>query len=498
MRRLVAGLAVVLGVVAAAGCGDQEAAGPLDEALGYLPAGAPFVVAIDTDVEGSQYRALDRIASRFPFGEQAKESLRDSIADEEGVDFERDVRPLLGNPFVVGAPDARSVSGDREEFVGAIQVRDQAKLKDLIEKSKGREVDEHAGATIYRENDGDTYAVNEDVLVFGSNRRLLDSALDTRDGGDGMSEDDFEQALEELPGDALLRLYADVEGLIDADPSAKSAQRVKWVNGLRTLGMTAVVHDDSLEIEYRLRTEDVSESDLPIAPGDESPGVLRRPGEVAVGIHDLRRIVEFGEAAGRAVDPEGFDDYESGKEQLDSLLGVNIDDDVVAQLQGDTAVTVAPDGAFSVRAELEDPEGFRRTLAKLADVLPRVAGTLGSGEFGLAEPRPGQPLYRLTDSNGRNWFFGVIDEVFVVAPRPALARQLASATLEQVPGARGSVVSSADAEQLAEAAVSGFGTRFGLGEELDLGEVTRPLGDANSWTVASPDELRGRTTLEID
>jgi hypothetical protein len=491
-------LAVALGMVAAAGCGEQEAAGPLDEVLGYLPAGAPFVVAIDTDLEGSQYRALDRIASRFPFGEQAKDSLRDSIADEEGVEFERDVRPLLGNPFVVGAPDARSLSGDREEFVGAIQARDQAKLEELVEKSKGREVGDHAGATIYREADGDTYAVNDDVLVFASDRRLLDSALDTRDGGDGMTEDDFEQALEELPGEALIRLYADIGGLIDADPSARSAQRVEWVNGLRTLGMTGVVREDALDIEYRLRTEDVSESDLPIAAGDESPGVIRRPGEVAVAIRDLSRIVEFGEAAGRAVNPEGFEDYESGKEQINSLLGVNVDDDVVAQLQGDTAVTVAPDGAFSVRAELEDPEAFERTLAKIADVLPRVAGTLGSGEFGLAKPSPGQQLYRLTDSNGTSRFFGVVDEVFVLAPRPALARQLASDTPEQVPGARGSVVSSADAEQLAEAGLSSFGTRLGLGDDLDLGEFTRPLGEANSWAVASPDELRGRTTLEID
>jgi hypothetical protein len=296
----------------------------------------------------------------------------------------------------------------------------------------------------------------------------------------------------------LIRLYADVQGLLDADPSTRSAQRVKWVEGLRTLGMTGVASDDRLDIEFRLRTEGVSESDLPIAPGDEAPSLVPRPGEVAVGIRDLRRVIEFGEAAARAVNPDGFRNYESGKEQLDGLLDVNLDEDVIAQLQGDTALSVAPGGAVTVRAELEDPEGFERTLEKVADVLPRVAGNLGSGRFGLTKPEPGQELYRLRDPNGRHMFFGVVDEVFVAAPRPVLARQIASAAPEQVPGARGAVVFSADAGKLVEAAVSGFGTQLGLGRQFDLGEVTAALGLVNSWTVASPDALRGRTTLEID
>jgi hypothetical protein len=177
---------------------------------------------------------------------------------------------------------------------------------------------------------------------------------------------------------------------------------------------------------------------------------------------------------------------------------VNVDQDVIAQLTGDTAVSVAPNGAVAVRAELEDPAAFDRTLDRVADVLPRVAGLLGSGEFGLARPEGDEGLYRLTDSNGRNWFFGVVDEVFVLARRPAVARELASATPEQVSGARGSVVSTADAQELAEAAIASFGTRLGLDEELDLNRFIAPLGEANSWTAASSGELRGRTTLEID
>jgi hypothetical protein len=484
-------------VIVAAGCGDEEAAGPLDEALGHLPAEAPFAVAIDTNLDGDQYRALDRIAGKFPFGDQAKGALRDSLEDEEGVDFERDIRPLLGNPFVVGGVDPRNVDGKDNDFVAAIQVKDESKLGDLVEKSKANDVGERAGATIYREPDGDTYAVKDDVLVVASSRRLLDSGLDTREEGNGLSADDFDKALEGLPDGALVRAYADVEGLIDADPDARAAQRVEWVDGLRTLGLTGVATEDGLEVEFRLRTEGLSEDDLPIAAGDESPGVVQRPGEVAVGIRDLSRVVEFGEAAGRAVDPDGFGDYESGKEQLKTLLGVDVSKDVFAQLKGDTSISVAPDGSFTVRAELEDPGAFERTLAKVARVLPGAAEGLGAGEIGIAKPGPGQDLYRLTDSNGRNWFFGVVDEMFVVAPSAAAARRVGAASPEQVSGARGSVVSSADAEELANAALSGFGAQLGLGDDFG-GAFTRPLGASTGWLLASPDELRGSTTLEID
>src|SRR4051812_20743147 len=102
MRRF-ALLALLLPVLAAAGCGsDKGASGPLDKSLRYVPADAPFAVAIDTDLNGGQYRAAGEIADRFPFAGTAEEELKKMFERGGNVDFDRDVRPLLGNPFVVG------------------------------------------------------------------------------------------------------------------------------------------------------------------------------------------------------------------------------------------------------------------------------------------------------------------------------------------------------------------------------------------------------------
>ena len=54
------------------------------------------------------------------------------------MDLQKDVVPLLGNPFVVGAADASSFLGgsDGNGFVAAIQVSDEDKLSDLLEKHR--------------------------------------------------------------------------------------------------------------------------------------------------------------------------------------------------------------------------------------------------------------------------------------------------------------------------------------------------------------------------
>ena len=507
MRRLASGLVILLCGVAAGCGGTQEAAGPLDEALGYLPAEAPLAVTIETDVEGEQFRSLDRLLQRFPMGDRAEDTLRDLFEADSQLDFERDVRPLLGNPFVVGSPDARSLNreGGEDPFVGAIQAADKAKLDSAVAKSKPKELGEHAGATVYRDEDGDPFAVEDDVLVVASSRALLDQALDRREGDDRLREEDFDAAFEELPGAALVRVYSDLQALLEADPDSRAARRVPWVAGLRTLGVTAAAEDDGFAIDYFARTDEVGEDDLPIAPGEESPGVVRRRGDVAVGIRDLTRIIEFGEAAAKAVNPSGFNDYETGKEQVSQLLGVNLDEDVFSQLKGDTAVRYGVDGSVSVRAELEDPAGFERTLRRLGGVLPELAEGFGVGEFGLAEPEGENGLWRLADSDGRNWFFGVAGDVFVLDKTAAGARRLASAQPEQVAGSGGAIVAATDTGELADAVLDSFGSLGdGLGKgDLDLKDFkprdyTRHLADLVSSTSATPDGLRGSTRLRVE
>ncbi len=137
MRLLASTAAILVCAILAAGCnGDESSGGALESSLAYVPPNTPFAVAIDTDVEGEQYQSLEDILGRFPSGDALGRMLQDQIEQgADGVSYEEDVRPLLGNPFVVSATDPASFIDDSEDddFVAAIQVADSDALDGLIE-----------------------------------------------------------------------------------------------------------------------------------------------------------------------------------------------------------------------------------------------------------------------------------------------------------------------------------------------------------------------------
>ena len=64
-----------------------------------------------------------------------------------------------------------------------------------------------------------------------------------------------------------MRVYADLEAVLNNDPGSVDARKVKWIGALRTLGITARAEDDRIDVDFRARTEgDLSDEDLPIAP----------------------------------------------------------------------------------------------------------------------------------------------------------------------------------------------------------------------------------------
>jgi hypothetical protein len=499
MRRLLSTAAIaVCAAVLAAGCnGDDGSSEALEAALAHVPANAPFAVAIDTDVEGDQYQALDDILGRFPGGRTIGRSLQEEIErSAEGISYEDDIRPLLGNPFVVSATDPASFVGDSEEedFVAAIQVDDADALDGLIDKTDPDEQGEVAGATVYRD-DGTFFAVEDDMVVFGATQELLETALRRADGDDHLDEDTFERSLEGLPGEALARLYVDLQALIEQDPDTEAARRVEWVAALRTLGMTASARDDSFDVEFNLRTEgaDLSDEDLPLAAGDEAPRVVQIPGEVGLGLRDPSQVIAFFESAFQAVDPDGFGEYEAGKRAISQRFDVDVEEDLFGQLTGDLSVSVTVDGRFGARAEVADPDAFARTVDRMAEALPQ----LGAG-LGVTDVAPRGDLYEARLADGGRFVFGTSGDVFVAGSDVARARQMASRQPADVSGASGSIVLGADAEQVAREVLERLGPQLGLGGLFGGGLFARPLDELTGSIATSTDGLSGTFRLTLD
>ena len=497
MRHLLAifALGLAFGI---AGCGGgSEGGGPLENALGYLPADSPFAATLATDVDGKQVKAIEKILGRFPFAGQVRGQLNEAL-EQQDLDFEKDLKPALGNEFVVGALDAKSFTADDSEarVIGAIQAKDKGALEKLLEKAKVKEIGEKDGAKLYSTSDGDAAAIDDDVFLVGNNRQDLEAAIDRHEGDDQMTEDRLNEALEGLPEDALVRTFVDVKQLLDTDPDTADARKVEYVSAMRDFGLTASFAEDEVDVDFRLGTEaeGLEDADLPFAPGEQSPPVIEADGEVGFGLRDPAQIFRFGETTGQAIDPAAFGQYEAGKRQLERQLDLSFEDDVLAQLAGDVSATTSIDGKFGVRSALTDAPAFERTLAKIARALPAISG----GAIGRVLPPKGAGgLYSLVTQDGVTLFFGVIGESFVLANDQAKAQEASDAPTAAVEGAKGAITMRADAERVATSALQAFGGESGLGA-IGGALFTGPLGEITGSMAIDTDAVTGNVRLTFD
>jgi hypothetical protein len=492
--RSLAALLACLAALAVAGCGgDDSGSSGLGATLSYVPADTPFAISIDTDLEGEQWKSLDSILNRFPGADVIKNLLKAQLSmGQEGVEFDKDIKPLLGNPAVISATDVTSFLSPSEEdnFVAALEVKDTDKLDSLIEKTGAKKQGEVAGATVYQDQDT-SFAVDDDVVVLAGSRELLDAALKRADGGDSLSEDDFDKGLEGLPDDALARVYVDVQGLLGQSEDAAAARKIKWVEALRTLGLTVSARKDSIDVEFNLRSDgdSLTDEDLPVASGEEAAKVVQRPGEIGVGLRDPGQLVTFFESALQAVDPDSFGQYEQAKRAISAKLDLDVDKDLIDQLTGNLSVSATIGGEFGVRAEVKDPEAFAKSVAKVADALP---------EFGLGDnvTRAGD-LYTLHGSDGPSFVFGVVNGALVVATDAARARSVATAQPEAVEGASGSLVLRADAEGIARQVITQIAPNFNLPDPV-IPLLARPFDELRGSVTTSTDGMKGKFSLTLD
>jgi hypothetical protein len=478
-------LIALLALVAGCGGGDDDggAKGDLGDSLGYLPKNAPLVATFDTDVDGDQYKNLDKLLSKFPFGGQVKNQIRQSI-DQQGANYDKDIKPLLGGELVVGATDATALTDEtvQDQFV-VVFTADGGKLEETVKKDKSySETDELEGNKAYQSSDdGSVLVVKGDTLVVAQTRQELQAALKRHDGDDKLTEDDFNGAFQDLPEDPLVRVYGDAAALLQSDLRTAEARKVKWVAGLRKFGFTVNVEGDGFAIDGRVATEGVSPEDLPIAAGDQAPA-LARFSDFSYAQRDLSQSWKFIVDVAAATDAEGFEDYEAKKKRASKDLGVDIDRDLIGQFTGDTTVAGGLDGTWALRSSVKDPAAMKETVEKLGK----------SGGTGDLKLTPAGDLVLADDGDDR-FFLGMVDDVFVAGPTPDGAKQIATVEAKPVSGAKGSMVFVADGEAIAK----GILQRSGQGNGA-AGLFTGPVGDITAFVTAAPDGMRARAKLKIE
>jgi uncharacterized protein DUF3352 len=498
-RRLLATALCALVPLVAVGCGGGSSSGassPLDNALGYVPKNAPFVLALDTDPNGSQWKSLVANLKKFPFSGQVQSSLNSSL-QQAGFDFNRDIKPILGNQAVIASPTVQGLTGSNTQVILALQAKDKGKLSNLLSRSRQLTKDGSSnGATLYKEKtSSDELAQKGDTLVLATTRQQLVAALQQRGRSDRLTESDFNSKLNGLPSDALARFYLDAQSVIDQSPGAARAKQVKWVGALRTFSFALSSQNDGLSIDFDAKTDPsgLTQADLPIATGNASPPVSNKQGEIGVGIRGLDQTERFAESVAKVVSPTSYGDFVKAKQVLSSRLGVNVDRDLIGQLSGNATTSIDLSGHYAVRANPKNPATFAKTLAKFARVAPSFAQGAGLPNAKLTRSHG---LYKLTGSNGKTIYYGMVGKVFALSNDPSRLAQIASSPTQSVSGAKGAISLNADAGQIVSQLVS-KASGGGLGGAFGGSLVSAPLGSLTGWADSSTSGITGHLKLQI-
>lgn len=347
---LVAALLPVL-----AGCGSGSDVGA---AADVVPADVFVYASVDTDFDGDGWAALEEFAARFPDGENLLQSLADEInSGEEGIDFEADVKPALGDEVAVVVLDAPTedplAEGTSESFVVLLQPDDDAAFQRLLEKSDEPPVtDEVDGWTVVAET-----------------QESLDSFLERLDGPRLDSSEDFERAMEDLDDGALARVFvngAKLSEAYEAESSEKPPVDALLPGGeLPSFGMAFDVESDSARIDGRA----VFAGENPYATESYSADLPEKvPGDVLayVSFNDLETAFSRFRDVAAETDPEA----ERQLGMAEGLLGVSLEEDVLPLLSGEGALYLragAPIPEVTLVTEIEDEENALETLDKIVE-----------------------------------------------------------------------------------------------------------------------------------
>lgn len=441
--RVISVAVLAAGALAVAGCGGDDASGePPESIAGYVPAGSPMYYEVTADVAGPQWETVRALGARFPGYPRLLQELRDELADE-GLDFEGDLRPLLGERAavaLVGIPDAGSLEGqdgddavdavrDGSDLLGVVDLAEgvRPEVEDLIERTGGAADGEHAGASLFTSpdapSDTSVIAVTDEVLLIAATRDEVVAALDVADAGGEASlaaAPAFIETLGRLPQDVFGQAYLDLgtlaaaggEAAGDAVPDALLGD---FDDG--TVGAAMIAEPEGVRVKGVVSGVDVADAFTGFAPSlvDRVPADAILFAEVA----DLATVIR-GEidSLRQGIDPQTLEQVDAFAQTVPEFLGVTIDE-LAALAEGRQAMAVLPGPELPgvvLMSQVADGAAAASTLdsirASTPSLLAAVSGFTGTGGPGLADALEWRPV--ALPGGVRGWALSLDDELGVV------------------------------------------------------------------------------------
>ncbi len=350
MRFLRAGLLVAL-ALAVAGCGSKKQAGSVPAGAGFAPASAPAYIVLATDPTGAQWKAADRLLSKFPGREKLLASFRKEIR-KDGLDWQLDVKPALPEETHVVWVD---FANNGDDVVGYAKPKDEAKFNKLLE----------AG------NPGQVHKKIDGWTVFADKQLALDLFEKARAAGGSLSDvKEFRDAITKLPQSAAARgwvsgkaVQAEIDRRASQNPAAGSFKNFsKSFGTLESLSFSATPEDNGVKVEAAYKTT----TDVKVGSfSPELDSALPAGGLLYASFGNLEdylnQVLTSAETS--------FPDFERQRTQLEQALGFSFKNDLFPLFSREGAVAVfqgapVPKVLFALR--VPDETKARKVVDRLA------------------------------------------------------------------------------------------------------------------------------------
>lgn len=353
---------------------------PEDHAVELVPADVAFYTTVHLDPSLGQKRAakgaLDRargagVEDATP--DSLEDAIGDLVSDSTPLDYERDVKPHLGDQIALYARPQRSPTL-------LVATTDMHASLELMRRAMSDEYpdyrvvqDSHRGQpyehVVYGDGGGSpsglsAFTILDGFVVIGSDGDVK-ASIDARAGESLDRIEQFAAARGELSDDVLAAAYFDAGTLADAArASGYSSEEIDTYQAMGDggpLAATLVARGGRLEFDFFAARS---------APGDAQP--LHNPSALLETLPgDAIATISLGDLGGPLGDAlaDGSSELEDElREALDELAGLNVEDDLVAWL-GQVGLYVAGDDPDTVEgavvAETRSPSDSDRALRQI-------------------------------------------------------------------------------------------------------------------------------------
>ena len=395
-------------VLVASGCGSTSgiAASSATGGASVAPGSAAVFVSVDTDSGSAAWKQADDLLNAFPARDKLLSLLRQVIA-KQGVDYEQDVKPALGNEVDIVVLDG---SGSGSAVVGLVQPKSKQKLDDLVAKLDAQST---SGKAVTGEYKGWT--------LISDHQASIDRFTSEADQGSLADDSRFTDAMARESDTALVKAYvngASVQSLVGQLSSqiggGSCGQSTAGVK-VRAVSAALSAEQNGLKLHAAIGIDN--------APKGGAAYSSQLLGEIPSG---ALVVASFKGSPQALAGLQTLQTCQNGKvqqgfQQLEQLLGIKLGE-LGSLFKQEVALYVragSPLPEVTIVAQEDDPQAALATLDKLAG---RLAGPAGAAP--KATTVDGVPAKEFVVGGRVSIFYAALDGKIVVTDSEAGIRDL--------------------------------------------------------------------------